>query len=175
MASLVSDMLTLARLGHDSPLRITEIDLAQIARDPTAAVMRPVFEMARGMADRDVHRVRAVLADDVLIEDHRPSRLGTIRGGDAYAASLAALWELAPDVRLDGVVGPLLWDAHGCVGVSHTSGTFPAGGIFETDLAVLAIVDGGRITRLEYFDADDVSAAAVRFEALRPAVTAGAA
>jgi len=160
----------------DQAAAVQEAQERWLARDATAAsVMRPVFEMARGMAVRDVSRVRAVLADQVVVQDHRPSRLGTIHGGDAYAESLAALWQLAPDTLLDVPVGPLVWDARGCVGVLHTAGTFPSGGSFETDLAVLSIVDGGRITRLEYFDAADVDAALARFEALRPDATAGAA
>jgi hypothetical protein len=160
----------------DQAAAVQEAQDRWLARDPqAAAVMRPVYEMARAMAVRDVSRVRAVLSDGVVVQDHRPSRLGTIRGGDAYADSLAALWELAPDIRLDAPVGPVVWAAHGCVSISHTAGTFPAGGMFETSLAVLSLVDGGRITGLEYFDAEDVQAALARFEALRPDATAGAA
>jgi ketosteroid isomerase-like protein len=160
----------------DQAAAVQEAQERWLARDAAAAsVMRPVLEMGRGMAVRDVARVRAVLADHLVVQDHRPSRLGTIHGGDAYAERLAALWQLAPDTHLDVPVGPLVWDARGCVGILHTAGTFPSGGSFETDLAVLSIVEGGRITRLEYFDADDVGAALARFEALRPRATAGAA
>jgi ketosteroid isomerase-like protein len=147
-----------------------------LARDPVAAaVMRPALEFVSGMAAHDVVRIRAVLANDIVMHDHRPSRLGTIHGADPYAASLSALWELVPDLRHNADAAPLVCEPHGCVGLTHDAGTLPGGGTFETDLAVVMIVDRGRVTRLEFFDADDARAAVARLQELRPAATAGAA
>jgi hypothetical protein len=147
-----------------------------LARDPAvAAVMRPVFELVLGMAAHDLGRIRAVLASDLAVQDHRPTRLGAIHGADAYVGSLTALWELVPDIRHNADVAPLLCEPHGCVGVTHDSGTFPGGGTFETDVAVVLIVDRGRVTRIEFFDAADIRAAVARFEELRAEATAGAA
>jgi ketosteroid isomerase-like protein len=165
-------IVTMAAIDlEDAPAVAREVQRRWFAHDPVAAaVMAPVLELADAMASRDVPRLRAVLADDVVVDDHRPTRLGTIEGGDAYAASLGTLWELAPDIHLDPVLGPLVWDRHGCIGTTHTSGTFPAGGSFETYLLSIVIVRDGRIARLEYFDPDGIAEARERFAALRSEV-----
>src|SRR5439155_25910942 len=49
-----------------------------------AASVGPVFEFVEAMNEHDRTRVRAVLAADFVLDDHRPARLGVIEGADAY-------------------------------------------------------------------------------------------
>src|SRR3989442_6089471 len=60
------------------------------ARDAVAAAsVGPAFELIEAFNDRDRTRVRAVLADDFVLDDHRQARLGVIERADAYVESLA--------------------------------------------------------------------------------------
>src|SRR5262249_10944387 len=54
-------------------------------------------ELTEGNNDRDPARMRAVIANDLVVHDHRLAGIGLIEGADAYLESIAALWQLAPD------------------------------------------------------------------------------
>ena len=77
-----------------------------------------------------------------------------------------AVWNLARDIQLDAPF-TLALERDGSVGVGRVFGTFPEGGPFEVVSVAVAIVDGGRITRLEFFEIEDVAAARARFAELR--------
>jgi class 3 adenylate cyclase len=130
-----------------------------------AAVMGPIFESAKGWNDHDCARIRAVLADRVVVHDRRRAGMGLLEGADAYVDALPPLWELAPDVQAEPrfVLGR---EHYGSVSAGRIFGTFPEGGPFEGQLVWLFICRGGRITRLEIFEIEDVDAARARFAEL---------
>ena len=139
------------------------------AIDPVAA---PWVELLTEITDawnsHDRPRLRARYADDVVIEDHRHAGIGRIEGADAYLDSNVALWELAPDQRLEfGWSWPAV-DRHGFVVTIRREGTVPDGGPFESEYLLLGLARNGRSTRAEFFEIDALDTALARFEELRP-------
>jgi ketosteroid isomerase-like protein len=138
------------------------------AIDPAArAVAEPIGALMDAFNEHDAAKFRALLADDLVVEDHRLAGLGRIDGADAYGASIVALWELAPDTR--GEMG-LLWpafDRHGAVTVLRRGGVLPDGGEFESVYLYLLLVARGRIHHAEMFELGALATALARFEALR--------
>ena len=139
-----------------------------LAADATAAtVMPPLFELIEGITDHDRPRLRAVLADDVVVNDYRRTGQGRVDGADAYLDTLAVLWDLAPDIQLDAL-SAVAHARHGAVGLGRFFGTLRDGGPFEYCLANVATVVRGRISRLEFFELEDMDAAVARLAELRP-------
>ena len=139
-----------------------------LAVDTAAATLRPVYEFFLGWNDHDPARVRAAVADDLVVHDHRLAGLGLVEGADAYVESLAALWRLAPDIGIN-VAFELARECYGVVRAIGGIGTLPEGGAFERPMVTVQVVAGGRITRYEAFEIEDAAAALARFEELRPA------
>jgi ketosteroid isomerase-like protein len=135
--------------------------------DPAAvAVATPMGELADAFNARDRDRWRAQFADEIVVEDHRRTGFGRIEGADAYADSLVALWELAPETTAEvGWHWPAL-GRHGAITRVRRTGVLPDGGAFESDYLGLYTVSGGRITYFERFELEDLEAAMARFEAL---------
>jgi len=127
----------------------------------------PVLECIEAFNDRDRTRVRAVLADDLVVDDHRPARLGVIEGADAWVESYAAVWDLAPDTQI-AFVCTLAHARYGSVNLMRRFGTLRDGGAFESPTVSVSIVADGRITRFELFELEDLDVARARFEELRP-------
>jgi SnoaL-like domain len=130
-----------------------------------AAVAAVIIECSQGFNDRDEERIRAVLAEDLVFDDHRLAGVGRLKGVDAYIASQEAMWQLAPDARSDLLaffVGP-----HGVIAAGRSHGTGLEGGALERLILNLWIVAGGRIQRFEMLEVDQVDAALARFEELR--------
>lgn len=124
------------------------------------------FEFVRAWNAHDLGRLRTLLPSDYFFHDHRHTGIGRMEG-EAYIASLAALYELSPDVRLE----PLYWvagAAHGRVGVMRWVGTNAEGGEFEAVFAGLSLYRGERPVGAELFEIADLDAALARFEELRP-------
>jgi ketosteroid isomerase-like protein len=143
------------------------------AIDPVAA---PWVELLTGLAAawnaHDRAGVRAKLADDVVVEDHRRTGLGRIEGADVYMEGMAVLWDLAPDQRVEfGGSWPAL-DRHAVLVTLRREGALADGGAFENDYLWLGVAKHGRLTRLELFEPEDLDAAVSRFEELRPAPSA---
>jgi ketosteroid isomerase-like protein len=126
-----------------------------------------VIESVRAVNDHDLERARAALDDDLVFHDHRRTGLGRIEGADAYIASLAALWELSRDGRIDQLY-ELVVAPHGRVAVNRTSGTNAEGGELESVYVALVQFQGGPITGIELFELEDLDVARARFEELRP-------
>jgi hypothetical protein len=82
--------------------------------------------------------------------------------------SLEVIDELAPDVQIDDAPFGIAVERHGSVGVARIVGTLASGGAFESYRVNVAIVERGRISRLEVFELDDLPAALARFAALGP-------
>ncbi len=139
------------------------------ASDPIAApYVSLLSEITDAWNDRDRAGVRARLADDIVVEDHRHAGLGRIDGADAYVESNVVLWELAPDQRIAfGGSWPAV-DRHAALATLRREGALVGGGPFENDYLWLCSIAGGRVTRLELFEIDALDAALARFEQLRP-------
>src|SRR5262249_18048564 len=138
------------------------------ASDPAAAaVVGPGFEFLDALNLRDPVRLRAVVADDVVFCDHRLAGMGFIEGVEAYVEAVRALWELAPDVQFESAC-VLALEPYGFVTVAQQFGTLRQGGVFERPTVGPMVVVGGRISRMELFEPENVDAALARFAELRP-------
>jgi hypothetical protein len=114
----------------------------------------------------DYDALRATIADEFVLHDHRPAELGEIVGGDTYVASVRALHRLAPVGTAELAVA-LAFDSHGCLGVCRVRGNLAEGGEFEKEFLGLFHVRDGRLHRYEFFDTADAAGALTRFEELR--------
>ncbi len=96
--------------------------------------------------------------------DHRP--VVTVEGGD-LEASIHAVWELTPDIKIS-VEAVHRLSAHGAV-VTHILKGLSKNG-FETEwrLIHILIVEGELLSRCEAFDESDLDTALARFEELQP-------
>ena len=142
----------------------------RFARDAAAAaVMRPLFELAEAWNDHDRARMRAALADDLVVDDRRLTGQGRVDGADAYLETVAALWELAPDEQNEPRC-LLAVEPYGAVAAMRGFGseTRFGGAEYEVCNINVATVAGGRVTRLEFFDVEDGGAALARLAELRP-------
>ena len=119
------------------------------------------------MGDHDLDRLRAALPDDFVFHDHRRTGLGKLEGADDYIASLAVLFEQAPDVMMETLY-TVAAEKHGNVSTVRRFGTLADGGAFESVFVRLASFRGERIVGVEMFELEDLDAARARFEALRP-------
>ncbi len=141
---------------------------AAIEPDRTAAVTALV-EIVDAFTAKDPARLRAAYADDLVVEDHRLAGMGRLEGVDAYLASFAALWEIAPRS-----VGSLDWEwpaieRHGAIGLVRRSGAVEGGGgDYESVSYAIHLVSGGLVTRVEMFEMLALDQALARFEELRP-------
>jgi len=59
------------------------------------------IEVVRALNDHDLARIRSALPADFLLCDHRRTGLGRIESADTWIASVAALYELSRDVKVD--------------------------------------------------------------------------
>jgi hypothetical protein len=85
----------------------------------------------------------------------------------AYVEAVVALWELAPDARIEiGWHWPAC-ERHVAVTTLRRSGTIADGGAFESDDLMLLVMAGGLVTGMELFEIDALDAALARFEELR--------
>jgi ketosteroid isomerase-like protein len=131
--------------------------------------MPPLLELVEAWKQHDQAQLRAVLADDVVMEDHRRALHDRVEGADAFLHNVGSLWELAPDIQIDlRSLSVLAYEPHGSVTFGRDLGTFPGGGAFERPRLVMCTVRRGRITRLEFFEVDGRDVALARLTALRP-------
>jgi hypothetical protein len=139
------------------------------AIDPaSAAVTAAIGEQVDAFNAHDPARYRAVLADDLVVEDRRRAGMGRIDDADAYVASLVALWDLAPVTRVEAGWHWPAFEAHGAITDVRRVGTLPEGGDFESEHLHLCTLAGDLVTRIELFEVDDLDAALARLEELRP-------
>ena len=132
-----------------------------------AAGLGPTFKIIDAWNAHDRAGIRPFIADDYVVEDHRRVSMGRIEGADAFLDSLAALWELAPDIQLDPLF-TIACERYGGVTLDRLYGTLREGGEFENLVTTLTTVACGRGTRIEFFEIGDVDAARARFTELRP-------
>jgi len=143
-----------------------------MAIDPTVAEpVTAVSETIDSFNAMDRGRFARECTDDFVVEDHWHAGMGRLEGAEAYVASVEALWQLAPDSRLELGWHWLVVDRRGGVVTCRRTGLLADGGAYESDYLVLFIVEHGRASRFEMFEIDAAGAALARFEELRAART----
>ncbi|MDX2167876.1 MAG: nuclear transport factor 2 family protein, partial [Deltaproteobacteria bacterium] len=130
-----------------------------------AAALLPATEFFRAVNSRDIARARAAIPADFVFHDHRRTGIGRIAGAADYSAALAAVWELSPDARLEGLY-EIARAPHGRLGVDRTVGSNRTGGEFESVYVSLVHVIDGRLAAVELFEPEHLDAARARFAAL---------
>jgi hypothetical protein len=133
---------------------------------PMAAV-----EYARAWNAHDLGRLRALFpgGDNFIFRDHRRTGIGLV-DADGYIASLAALYELSADVRIETLY-VVAAAKHGALMVNRWYGTNTEGGAFETIFVALIRYRDGRLLGNEFYELDDLDAARARFDELCAAST----
>jgi ketosteroid isomerase-like protein len=112
---------------------------------------------------RDWDAMRALLAPDLRVIDHRPVGWGELEGPEAFIRVLAGAVELAPDLHMESTriaVGKCAYVSR----ISNRGHLAEGGGEVELALVPLSLVADGCYTRIETFSPDDAAAALARFE-----------
>ncbi|MEO8602346.1 MAG: nuclear transport factor 2 family protein [bacterium] len=123
------------------------------------------LDLVRAWNDHDLERVRALLADDFYLDDRRRTGVGRLDGADAYVASLAALWELSRDLRIEALYFDRI-EPHRYLYVNRWSGTNDEGGEFDAVYVCLSLARGDLPAGLEIFELEDIDIARARFDEL---------
>ena len=136
------------------------------ALEPALAV---TLEYIAAFNAHDRERLRATLAPELVVDDHRLVGPGRIVGADAYLEGVTPFWTSSPDQKVE-LVSVLGCAAHGSIAEVRTfgSGFWSDGGEFEVRFVSFMIAERGRITRQEVFELTDAAAALARFAELRP-------
>jgi len=113
--------------------------------------------------DRDWEELRARIAEDGAICDHRRLGLGQL-DRDEWIDSWLVGVELAPDVRVESP-RILAWNEQGSVRLNRVYGTRD-GGEFENVFLGVDVWDAARMWRFEFFEVEDAERALARFEEL---------
>jgi hypothetical protein len=139
-----------------------------MAGDAVAAVaLAPLPELLEALADLDHARMRALLADDLVYEDHRRTGVGRVDGVAAFLESIAATWGLVRGFQID-VLSIRAIERRRVVMTLRASGTLAEGGEFESLFAAASVVEDGLVTRIDMFEIDQLDAALARLAELRP-------
>ena len=140
----------------------------EAAAYPEAA--RLLRELTLAVLTDDWDAWLATLADDFTIVDRRAAGLGSLSGPD-WVDAQRVMRELSPDVALTATE-VLAIDHHGWIIRVRIVGTLADGGPFENDHLDLFTIAGDRITHVELFEPEAAADARVRFEELRPELSA---
>ncbi len=124
------------------------------------------FEGVRAWNAHDLARLRTLLPADFYLDDRRRTGVGRLDGIDAYLASLAAVWELSRDLRIETLY-IIAVEPHGTLYVCRWFGANTEGGEFDAVYVCLALQRGDRPVGLEIFELDELDAAHARFAELR--------
>jgi class 3 adenylate cyclase len=133
--------------------------------DAARGVPAAAFDALCAVNAHDLERVGATLRDDFVLNDHRRAGLGRLEKAD-YLASLAALFEQAPDVGVETLYIVAV-EAHGVLMVARNFGTLREGGEFESPYVRIMLHRGERLAAVEMFEVEELDAARARFEELR--------
>jgi DNA-binding SARP family transcriptional activator/ketosteroid isomerase-like protein len=133
---------------------------------PYASVLKTAQRIQDAFKDGDADRVQALLADDLVVVDHRTLGWGEIDKAE-YMQMIGYTMPLA------GINEQLTVDAiapHGQCVTCRTFGNTDDGGEYEAVFTCVAVFGDDVITRLERFDVGDRDAAIARLHELgRPA------
>jgi len=133
-----------------------------------AATVALVADLGDAWSARDRVRIRTLCAEALAYDDRRRTGIGRLDGGDAFVASLDALWQLAPATEVEFGRSWPACARHGGITVVRRFGTLPDGGPFESEYLELFVHAHGRATHLELFELEDLDRALARFAELRP-------
>jgi hypothetical protein len=125
------------------------------------------LEGVRAWNEHDLTRLRATLPAEFYLDDRRRTGVGRLDGAAAYLESLAALWELSRDLRIDALYFDRI-STHGHLYVTRWSGTNAEGGEFDAVYVCLGLARGDRPIGLEIFELEDFDVARARFKELSP-------
>jgi len=123
------------------------------------------FDLIRAMNDHDLDRCRAALHDAFVFDDHRRTGVGRIERADDYVASLAPMFERAPDVTFETLYS-IATNEHGNLAMGHMFGTLADGGAVESFYVRLTLFQSDRMVGTELFEPEDLDLARARFAAL---------
>jgi class 3 adenylate cyclase len=132
------------------------------ARSQRRASLTTAFQ--RAFAERDWEALRALLAPDLVVEDHRPLGWETLHGPDAYLHALRSLVELSPDVRLR--VDHAQMSDPGYLYFTSWQGTREGGAFEEPSVIVCELDASGRIRRFDQYGLAQQGEARARLAAL---------
>ena len=125
------------------------------AADSRRAALTRMFTQA--FAARDWDALAAVLAPDLVVNDHRLLGWETLHGPAAYIQAVKQLVDLSPDVQLR--VDHLTMSGPRFLYFTTWLGTHE-GGAFESPSAIVCELDAmGRIRRFDQYDLDQLEAA----------------
>ena len=153
----------------DQSAALNELDERYIAGEaaPYAATISVLTAMRAAFAGRDWVSFRAVVADDVVLIDHRPAGAGQLSGIDEYVAYAKTLTDVAPELTTH--VSEIVAIANDrLLAVNRTPASTRDSQPFELDSLRLYVVRDGHIQRVEVFPVDDRPAALSRFQQLGP-------
>jgi hypothetical protein len=127
--------------------------------------LRRASSRSRAWNDHDLERMRALLPEGFYLDDRRRTGVGRLAGADAYLASLAAVWELSRDLRIEmlHIIGTA---EHGTLYVCRWFGTNAEGGDFDAVYVCIGLLRGEEPAGMEIFELDDLDVARARFESL---------
>jgi class 3 adenylate cyclase/tetratricopeptide (TPR) repeat protein len=136
---------------------------AEVAAERRGAVTR---RFTRAFAARDWEALAALLAPDLVVDDHRLLGWETLHGSRAYVKAIQALVDLAPDVQLR--IDHVAMAATRFLYVTTWVGTHE-GGAFETPSVIVSELDAqGRICRFDQYDIDRLEEMRARFGPFLP-------
>jgi ketosteroid isomerase-like protein len=130
-------------------------------------------EFLRAYRDHDLARLRAMLPDDYVLDDHRRTGVGRLEGAEAQVAAVAEMFRLTPDAMLAPLY-IIAVEERGLLAMMHLFGTLADGGAFETIFLALAHFRDGRYAAMEFFESEDLERARARLHELGR-IAAGAA
>ncbi|MFN2375302.1 MAG: AAA family ATPase [Candidatus Binatia bacterium] len=134
--------------------------------EPEKASLANVREITDAWNGKKLEILRARFAEDMVANDRRRTGFGRLEGRDAYLRSVTALWELAPQSRLELGWIWFVSAPHGGVLAGERSGTVLDGGELASDFLVVLLLADGIARFLEVYEVDDLEAALARFEEL---------
>jgi ketosteroid isomerase-like protein len=130
-----------------------------------AETVRNLSAVLAAYSGRDWSRYRSLLADDLVVVDHRLVSTGTYTGADEFVRINRAVVEVIQDWEMHAARF-LAIDETTALALLIGSGTNTEGGAVESHVIGLGRWDGGRLIRWEYFSPDQSSAARERFDDL---------
>jgi ketosteroid isomerase-like protein len=116
---------------------------------------------------QDWDRCRALLADDLVVADHRPAPAlyDGIVGAEEFVTALRPLFDLASGVNVRVPAIHVVGRDRAVFQLSTTAAS-AEGADIELAFLLALVVDAGKITRLEFFAVDQLDAARARLDEL---------
>ena len=122
-----------------------------------------VFNRFRnGFNNRDWDKLRAVLAEDLVVSDRRPASLGEMRGPDAWIDAIKVLIDLVPTLRTE-VFAYRTMTSDGFVAQMLNQGLSEDGASVETSFIAVVQIRGSVISHWAHFPVEDLDAALAHF------------